>query len=73
MWKPEKQREGDQALVDIAVKAGTFSNSEMKELNRCIIYLQAFFISDITDINGKDIDPWARSGQRCIERNSVWD
>jgi hypothetical protein len=39
MWKPEKQREGDQALMDIAVKGGTFSASEMKELSRCRIYL----------------------------------
>jgi hypothetical protein len=44
-----------------------------KELNRCRIYLQAFFVSDITEINGKEISPWARSGKRCMERKSVWD
>jgi hypothetical protein len=38
----------------------------MKELNRYRIYLQAFFVSDITEINGKDISPWARWGK------SVW-
>jgi hypothetical protein len=63
MWKPEKEREGDQALMEIAVKEGTFSTSEMKELNRCRIYLQAFLVSDITEINGKDISPWAGSGK----------
>jgi hypothetical protein len=63
MWKPEKQREGDQALMEIVVKDGTFSASEMKELNRCRMYLQAFFVLDITDINGKYISPWARSGK----------
>jgi hypothetical protein len=59
--------------MEIAVKNSTFSASEMKELNRCRIYLQAFFVSDITDINGKDISPWARSGKSCMERNSIWD
>jgi hypothetical protein len=73
MWKPEKQREGDQALMEIAIKNGTFSASEMKELNRCRIYLQAFFISNVTEINGKDISPWTRSGEICMERNIVWD
>jgi hypothetical protein len=59
--------------VEIAVKGGTFSASEIKELNRYRIYLQAFFVSDITEINGKYISPWARSGKRCMERKSVWD
>jgi hypothetical protein len=66
MWKPEKQREGDQALMENAVKCGTFSASEMNELNRCSIYLHALFVSDITEINGKDISPWARSSKRCM-------
>jgi hypothetical protein len=35
----------------------------MKELNKCRIYLQAFFVSDITDINGRYISPLARSGK----------
>jgi hypothetical protein len=48
--------------MEIAVKNGTLSSSEVKELNRCRIYLQAFSVSYITDINGKDIPPWARSG-----------
>jgi hypothetical protein len=65
MWKPEKQREGDQTLMDITVKGGTFSASEMKDLNRCRIYLQEFFVSDITEINGKCMSPCDRSGKRC--------
>jgi hypothetical protein len=59
--------------MEIAVKGGMFSASEMKELNRCRIYLQALFISDITEINGKYVYPWDRSGKRCMERNSVSD
>jgi hypothetical protein len=71
MWKREKHREGYQSLMEIAVKCGMFSASEMKELNRYRIYLQAFFVSDIKEINGKDISPWARSGKRCMESNSA--
>jgi hypothetical protein len=44
----------------------------MKELNRCRIYLQAFFVSDITEINGKYISPWARSG-KDVWKGTVWD
>jgi hypothetical protein len=73
MWKPEKQREGDQALMEVAVKCGTLSASEMKDLNRCRNYLQAFIVSEITEINGNYISHWARSGKICMERNSVWD
>jgi hypothetical protein len=58
--------------MDIGVKNDTFSTIEMKELNWCRIYLQAFFILDITEINGKYISPWARLEKRCMERNSVW-
>jgi hypothetical protein len=70
-WKPEKQREGDQALVEVAVKFGTFSASGMKELNRFNMYMQAFFISDITEITGKDISTWARSGIIYIWKGTV--
>jgi hypothetical protein len=72
-WKSEKQLEGDQALMEISFRGRTFSASEIKELNRCRIYLQMLLVSDITDINGKYISPWTRCGKRCMERNSVWD
>jgi hypothetical protein len=46
--------------MEISFRGRTFSASEMEELNRCRIYLQMFFVSDITDINGKYIYPWTR-------------
>jgi hypothetical protein len=62
MWKQEKEPEGEKSLMEIAFKNSSFSASEMKELNRFRIYLQAFFVSNITEINGKDISPWGRQG-----------
>jgi hypothetical protein len=59
--------------MEIMVKNGTFSASEMKELKRCRIYLQEFFVLGIIEINGKDISPYARLGKMCMGRNSVWD
>jgi hypothetical protein len=39
------------------------SDKQMQDANRCRIYLQAFYISDITDLGGKSIEDWAKQGK----------
>jgi hypothetical protein len=39
--------------------------------NYCRIYLQAFFISDITNLEGKKIEEWAGHGQKQLGRQST--
>jgi hypothetical protein len=73
IWTPIKQCEGDQALIEIAVKSGKFSASKIKEMNWCRIFLQAFFVSDITEVNGKNLSRGARTSKQCKDRNSTWE
>jgi hypothetical protein len=50
-----------------------FSDKQMRDVNRCRIYLQAFYISDITDLAGKSIEDWAKKGKRKANRTSKWN
>jgi hypothetical protein len=55
--------------MESAIKSGKLSVSEMKEMNRCRIVLQAFFVSDITEVNRKCVSPGAITGKRCEYRS----
>jgi hypothetical protein len=45
------------------------TDAQMKDINRCIIYLQVFYTSDTTDLAGITIDEWAKKGNgKAIER-----
>jgi hypothetical protein len=41
-----------------------FSAKDLKEINRCRIYLWVVFISDISTYDGERITDWARKGRR---------
>jgi hypothetical protein len=45
----------------------------MRDVNRCHIYLQAFYTSDIMDLAGKSIEDWAKKGKGQANRASKWN
>jgi hypothetical protein len=62
IWSPTKGRFRDEALMDEFTRQG-LSGKQMRDANRCRIYLRAFYISDITDLGGKSIEDWAKQGK----------
>jgi hypothetical protein len=46
---------------------------EMKDISRCIMYLQVFYLSDVIDISGNHKDPWVIKGKRDGTRSSKWE
>jgi hypothetical protein len=46
---------------------------EMKDINRCGMYLQFFYLSDITDIAGHHIEAWTIKGKQDDTRISKWE
>jgi hypothetical protein len=49
-----------------------FTAKELREINRCRIYLRVFYISDIASHDGKRITDWARKGRRDAGRKLSW-
>jgi hypothetical protein len=52
--------------------SGRFRPAEIREINRCRLYLQVFFTSDISDNSGKNLEPWVLKGQRQSTRKIIW-
>jgi hypothetical protein len=50
-----------------------FTAKEMKDINRCIMYLQVFYLLDVTDIAGHHIEPWVIKGKRDGMMSSKWE
>jgi hypothetical protein len=61
LWAPTMAREGDMVLMDEFTTQGT-TDAQMKNINRCIIYLQVFYTWYITDLAGNTIEEWANKG-----------
>jgi hypothetical protein len=59
--------------MESLIASGRFTNKELKEISYCRIYLQVFYISDITNIKGKKIEAWAGRGQKQAGRQSTWE
>jgi hypothetical protein len=59
--------------MEMLVSSGRFTNKELKEINYCHIYPQAFFISDITNLEVNTIDEWVGHVQRQVGRQSTRD
>jgi hypothetical protein len=72
IWAPTKARQGDTALMDEFLKQD-MTDLQLKDVNRCRIYLQVFHVSDITDLAGNTIEEWAKQGKRQSNRTSKWD
>jgi hypothetical protein len=49
-----------------------FSVKDLKYINRCRIYMWAFYISDISTHDGQGITDWARKGRRDGGRKLSW-
>jgi hypothetical protein len=71
-WKPLRGRKGDITLME-AFANKNFTAKEMKDINRCIMYLQAFYLSDIAAIAGQYIYTWAIKRKHDGTRRSKWE
>jgi hypothetical protein len=71
-WKPLRGRKGDVALMEVFANKN-FTAKEMKNINRCRMYIQVFYLSDFTDISGHHIEPWIIKGKRDGTRSSKWE
>ncbi len=67
------KRENDQFLMDVFVRSGKYSDSELKILLRCRLYLQVSTLSDIVSGDGKSILDDALNGKnRYLTGNHDW-
>jgi hypothetical protein len=48
LWEPKENRKSDLAIMERLVASGRFSGKELQQINYCRIYLQIFFMSDLT-------------------------
>jgi hypothetical protein len=71
-WKPLPNRKNDVAMMESLTKTEEFTATELKEINRCRIYLRAFYISNIASHDGQGIAEWERKGRRDAGRKSLW-
>jgi hypothetical protein len=62
-WKPLPNRNHDVAMMASLTETEEFTATELKEINRCRIYLRVFYISDIASHDGQGIAEWARKGR----------
>jgi hypothetical protein len=72
LWQPTENRVHDIVIMESLIASGRFTNKELKEINYCRIYLQAFYVSDITNINGNKIKAWVGRGHRQAGLQSTW-
>jgi hypothetical protein len=70
--KSDANKQQDTVIMEALVAPGRFTNKELKEINYCRIYLQALFISDITNLEGNKIEESAGRDQRQVGRQSTW-
>jgi hypothetical protein len=73
LWKPTHGRENENAIMEKITASGRFISVEIRDINRCRLYLQVFFTSDITDNSSKNLEPWVLKGQRQNTRKSTWE
>jgi hypothetical protein len=71
-WKPLPNRKNDVSMMESLTEAEEFTATELKEINRCRIYLRVFYISDIASHDGQGIAEWARKGRRDAGRKLSW-
>jgi hypothetical protein len=50
-----------------------FTAKEMKDINRCRMYLQVLYLSDVIDIAGHHKEPCVIKGKRDGMRSSKWE
>jgi hypothetical protein len=72
LWTPQPCREGDISIMERITETGTFTTRELQDTNRCKLYFQVFFLSDMTYHIGNNIEYWVKQGHRQ-NRNSKWE
>jgi hypothetical protein len=72
LWTPKPGREGDTLIMERITALGIFTTRELQDINRCRLYLQVFFLSDITDHSGHTIEDWVKQGHNQ-NNNSKWE
>ena len=55
-YVPRMARENDSFIMDLILASNWFNARELKALNWCRLYLQAVFISDVSNVHGTHID-----------------
>jgi hypothetical protein len=73
MWKPTHGREKDNSIMETITAPGRFRPADIRDINRCRLYLQVFLTSDIVHNSGKNLEPWVMKGQRQSTRKSIWE
>jgi len=68
-WVPTIQRCNDHSLMDQFQSLG-YSAPQLGTLNRCRLYLQVLFLSDLTSADGTVIIPACKQGHRLVNRVS---
>jgi hypothetical protein len=59
--------------METLITSGIFTNKELKEINYCRIYFQAFYLSEITNIYRNKIEAWVGRGQKQSGHQSTWE
>jgi hypothetical protein len=50
LWQPTENRVRGIMIMESLIASGRFTNKDLKDINYCRIYLQVFYLSDITNI-----------------------
>jgi hypothetical protein len=61
--KPLPNRKNDVAMMEALTETEECNTKELKEINRCRIYLRVFYISDIASHDGQRMTDGARKGR----------
>jgi hypothetical protein len=73
LWQPTENRVSNIVIMESLIASGRFTNKDLKEINYCRIYLQVFYLSDITKIKGNKIATWTGRGQKQSGHQSTWE
>jgi len=74
LWVPQLQREKDQSLMEIFMKAKSrkITNKIIEEANICRIYLRIITVAELADLNGREISPHKINGEWRAQSTLVW-
>ena len=70
-YVPSKPRAHDAFIMDLVIGSTWFSPREIRVINWCRLYLQAIFVSDISNTRGTHIDPHMFKGEVNHAKSSV--
>jgi hypothetical protein len=56
LWQPTENRVHAILIMESLISSGIYTNKELKEINYGHIYLQVFYLSNITKVKGNKIE-----------------